>query len=556
MRGSTERFFVAFAWLILVATPCFAQDAIAPPPKPPQPPQSEFATPPAALRLDFKSDRAACAPADPVTRLAWTMCASADTSQAIKGCTEIIDGGDADKSCLAEAYFRRGTVHAQSGRYDLAISDLSDAVGIDWYYIEAYVNRGIALDAAGGPSAAERDYVDALAMTPSGELSIHAQKKADERRAKPAPRTASAEDFVVAPEHKGTWQSDRTFGEDHTFKATAQNTKLYEVVKVFYATNRRRTESERPDEAFAGDRGELTFGMCEVSIPFSHTTGGLEDLGFMQTADPSRHIMLQKVSSLSHDDFITALKQRMTGTSGRKALLYIHGFNVSFRDAARRTAQLQKDLEFDGAAAFYSWPSQASALSYVVNSTNAEWSISDLRRFLSDFAATSGADKLFIIAHSMGTYLLTNALTQALNEDPALGRKIAVLVLAAPDIDAAVFKRDLAPRLVAGGSNVVLYSSNSDNALWASGKLHGYVRAGNSSGGALVVDGIDTIDAGGIDTSQLGHSYYGGAKAVLSDISDLIKSGHRAAQRSGLSAHGTGAGGYWQILSSSSASAP
>ena len=60
----------------------------------------------------------------------------------------------------------------------------------------------------------------------------------------------------------------------------------------------------------------------------------------------------------------------------------------------------------------------------------------------------------------------------------------------------------------------------------------------------------------GIDTSQLGHSYYGGAKAVLSDISDLIKSGHRAAQRSGLSAHGTGAGGYWQILSSSSASAP
>ena len=70
------------------------------------------------------------------------------------------------------------------------------------------------------------------------------------------------------------------------------------------------------------------------------------------------------------------------------------------------------------------------------------------------------------------------------------------------------------------------------------GKLPGYVRAGDSCGGALVVDGIDTIDAGGIDTSQLGHSYYGGAKAVLSDISDLIRAG--IAQRSALASPRTG----------------
>lgn len=616
MRLGNDTYFAVFAWLMLATGSCFAQQAA--PSDSFKPPQGtiapkQFATPPSdwpyippvpgtsvrigdkvysydgrfytvadappgvtpgeltpgMLRVEYKSDRKACAPSTPIIRLAWDRCMSKDPSVAIKACTDVIVSGEADKDCLSEAYFRRGTAQAQTKNNDLAVADLSDAVDIDWYYIAAYVNRGIALDGQGLTQAAEQDYAAALAMSPNDDLATRAQEKAKELSTRAGPRVASAEDLIVAPGYAGTWQSD-PFQQEEPFgaarerpaaptphaRALAANIKPYELVKVFYATNRQRTASDKPNDAFGGDRGDLTYGMCEVSIPFTHTLGGLEGPGFMQSEDPTRHVMLQKVTSLAHDDFLTGVRQRMAETSGRKALLYIHGFNTSFRDAARRTGQLQHDLAFDGAAVFYSWPSQASALSYVMDSTNAEWAAWDLRRFIVDFTASADVDKLFIIAHSMGTHLLTTALTQAFSETPDLERKIAAVVLAAPDIDAAVFKRDLAPRLVVAGTNVVLYTSNSDNALWASRQLHGYVRAGDSSRGALIVNGVDTVDATGIDTSKLGHSYYAETKPVLSDIADLIKSGNRAAQRAGLSVRDLPSGRYWEILAATAAINP
>jgi esterase/lipase superfamily enzyme len=38
----------------------------------------------------------------------------------------------------------------------------------------------------------------------------------------------------------------------------------------------------------------------------------------------------------------------------------VHGYNVSFDDAALRTAQLAYDLTFDCPAAFFSWPSKGT----------------------------------------------------------------------------------------------------------------------------------------------------------------------------------------------------
>lgn len=46
--------------------------------------------------------------------------------------------------------------------------------------------------------------------------------------------------------------------------------------------------------------------------------------------------------------------------------------------------------------------------------------------------------------------------------------------------------------------------------------------------------GVETIDATGVDTSFLGHSYFSGTRTVLSDIFYLIGHGTRAADRFGL----------------------
>ena len=41
----------------------------------------------------------------------------------------------------------------------------------------------------------------------------------------------------------------------------------------------------------------------------------------------------------------------------KQVFVFVHGFNVSFENALRRTAQIAYDLNFDGAPFLFSWPS-------------------------------------------------------------------------------------------------------------------------------------------------------------------------------------------------------
>ena len=495
----------------------------------------------------------------------WAECTSSSPVQALEGCRALINDPDLEPQCLAAAHFHRGTAYARAAKYDEAISDFSETVALDWFHAGAYANRGLAFEATGASASATNDYKIVLAISADAPLARAAQVRARERmRSLTSGKLAlvRSQDFITdfrEPPIKRLPRDD-TIGSDGTLGApppgglpespevVAEPVKEpHEVVKVFYATDRKRTESAIPNETFGSERGELTLGVCEVSIPKSHVEGQMEGpnpfaLEFRE--DPERHVVLLKVTDLSKDSFMNELKARVGASSGRKAFLFVHGFNVSFKDAARRTAQLHKDLAFDGAPVFYSWPSQASVLSYTVDSTNADWSVATLKGFLKDFVAGSDAQQVFLIAHSMGTQLLTAALTQLLAEDPSMGTRLTAIVLAAPDIDADVFRRDLAPRFVATGTNVALYASNSDQALSLSRQVHGYRRAGDFTDGALIVQGIDTIEASGIDTSLLGHSYYGSIKTVLSDIGGVLTTGSRAEKRAGLKP----VSGYWQFI--------
>ena len=108
-------------------------------------------------------------------------------------------------------------------------------------------------------------------------------------------------------------------------------------------------------------------------------------------------------------------------------------------------------------------------------------------------------------------------------EDKRLKRKFNEVVLTAPDIDAEIFKTQIAPAVVRVANRVTLYASSHDQALALSKKINGYPRAGDSGKGLVVIEGIDTIDVSAVDTSLVGHSYYGSSDTVLTDIWDLIK---------------------------------
>jgi esterase/lipase superfamily enzyme len=322
----------------------------------------------------------------------------------------------------------------------------------------------------------------------------------------------------------------------------------YASVRVFYATDRNRTSSTISGEMFGATRSPVSYGACVVSIPRDHRMGELEHPSLWKLEfreDPEKHVVLLSVVALTKDSFLSDLATRVKASAARSAFLFVHGYNVTFADAARRTAQISYDLGFEGAPVFYSWPSQGTTSAYTVDEQNIEWAQTNLKGFLDDFFTSSDAQNVYLIAHSMGNRALTRAVASLLSEKPLLRQRLKEVILTAPDIDAEVFRRDIAPALAASGRPITLYASSEDLALVASKKVHGYARAGDAGQGLVVVSGIETVDATGTDTSLLGHSYFAETRSVLSDIFYLIRSGQRADQRFGLRRVDTAGGHYW-----------
>ncbi|MFN6130655.1 MAG: alpha/beta hydrolase, partial [Planctomycetota bacterium] len=124
-----------------------------------------------------------------------------------------------------------------------------------------------------------------------------------------------------------------------------------------------------------------------------------------------------------------------------------------------------------------------------------------------------------------------DATCRAIAELGDRGRIFDQIVLAAPDIDREVFRVQIAPRLIKTAVRTTLYCSKNDLALMLSRNFNDSMRAGDSSAGALVVRDVDTIDASGIDTDLLGHSYYGDCLPLLNDVRSLLQASLPPQQR-------------------------
>lgn len=321
-------------------------------------------------------------------------------------------------------------------------------------------------------------------------------------------------------------------------------------VRVFFATDRSMDVTAAPNQRFGAGRSDVKYGTSFVSIPTAHVAGELESpslLRFEFSEDPAKHVVMMNAVVKPKDRFFSELAARVHGSTTKQGFIFVHGYNVSFEDAARRTAQISYDLGFDGAPIFYSWPSQATVKGYTVDESNIEWSQANLKAFFADVLARSDAQQIHLVAHSMGSRAVTRAVASLLTENPDARIRLGELILTAPDIDADIFKRDIAPVLAAAQQSTTLYSSSGDIALAASKEVNGYARAGDAGDGLVVVPGIETIDATSVDTDLYGHSYFAEARSVLSDISYLMRTGLRANQRPGLTPLASSDGIYWSF---------
>ncbi|MBI2826511.1 MAG: alpha/beta fold hydrolase [Planctomycetia bacterium] len=318
---------------------------------------------------------------------------------------------------------------------------------------------------------------------------------------------------------------------------------------------RSQLRGEMTGELYGSRPTTLSYGTCEISVPPAENrrpgelSRPVSVWIFEAPENPDEHFLLRQVTE--HKDqsaFYASLSAQLKKSGVNEALLFIHGYNVSFEDAIFRTAQLAVDLEFPGAPIAFCWPSHADPVKYTFDEQQAEVSIPALRELLDGLATQSGAKRIHVIAHSMGNRVLAGALRSM---DPAANARnkevLRELVLAAPDIDSRVFQSQLLPHIIRNARHCTLYASSHDRALLMSRYFHNYQRLGETRPDLLVTNELDTIDASLVDTSLMGHSYIANAQSIVADLHDLVVRGKQPAERLGLEAFERGAAKYWLI---------
>jgi esterase/lipase superfamily enzyme len=323
------------------------------------------------------------------------------------------------------------------------------------------------------------------------------------------------------------------------------------IVPVFYATDRNRVSYTPLSYGTAREPAkQLHLGRIDVSVPRDHQMGQLErpTIWTFWREDPARHFIVVKAQEQTYDDFYRDVSGTVGRSQRKEAFVFVHGFNVTFESAVYRTAQIAYDLGFDGAPILYSWPSLGTPTGYPVDANNSEWTIDRLHWFLEDVAAKSGARLVHVIAHSRGNFPTMNALN-AIATEPHTGprARFSQIVLTAPDVDADSF-RVLVRRFNLVSERTTLYASANDEALRLSKQYQGYQRAGDVRPQIVVTPGVDSIDVSAVDTSLLGHSYYGDNTSVISDIARLLRTGSPPERRCGIQALGDALARYWSFL--------
>jgi esterase/lipase superfamily enzyme len=328
-------------------------------------------------------------------------------------------------------------------------------------------------------------------------------------------------------------------GKDRRYK---QNDQGFATVRVYYGTNRARTTETKPALVYGTARGDLQYGYLDVTIPRSHQEAQLETqprwVEFTFAADQAamraQYILLDKVMPLEKSEFVRSLRQQISEARAKDAFIFVHGFNNSFEDAARRTAQMAYDLDFDGTPMMYSWPSQGSATAYAVDEAAVGISGRRLAEFLETVTSQSGAQRIHLIAHSMGNRALLEALQTYLAKRAPENRRhlFGQIVFTAPDVDRDYFT-DAIQSLAESAERTTLYASDNDLALRSSQFIHGAPRAGTASD-IVKFTGLDSIDMSSVPADMLGHSYFAANSGAIYDIFRLLWRGDPPPARCGM----------------------
>src|SRR5271157_2272044 len=225
---------------------------------------------------------------------------------------------------------------------------------------------------------------------------------------------------------------------------------------------------EPPGVMFGGARGRgLDFADIVVSVPpDSARKAGDVQWPSSPPGDPQRDFVTLRADRLDLAQAKVDFNARVSRTPGHKVLLFVHGYNTRFEEAVYKFAQIVHDAHVDVAPVLFTWPSGGNLVDYVYDRDSAMYSRDAFEVVLQALADNKNVGSISILAHSMGNYLAVEALRQMAIRDRGLPSKIRDVMLASPDIDVDVFRRQIAeidvkPRT----TQFTLFVSRDDKAL-------------------------------------------------------------------------------------------
>jgi esterase/lipase superfamily enzyme len=237
---------------------------------------------------------------------------------------------------------------------------------------------------------------------------------------------------------------------------------------VLIATTRAR--DARPGTFFNGERApSLSYAEMTVSVPPNHVPGQVE-MASTLPGDPNTNYVVRKGEYLDSDKaFVQALNAQLAlrPKGNRKVFVFIHGYNTMFAEALYRFTQIIQDAKSPGVPVLFTWASGGKLTDYVYDNNSATAARDGLAHVLR-LAFESNADRVDILAHSMGNWVTVEALRQTkIAGGMPNANKFGTVAPAAPDIDLDVFKSQLRSFGTIRKPFYVILSED-DRALWAS----------------------------------------------------------------------------------------
>ncbi|MGK6317106.1 alpha/beta hydrolase [Neorhizobium sp. DT-125] len=292
-----------------------------------------------------------------------------------------------------------------------------------------------------------------------------------------------------------------------------------------------RAPVDNPDMLFGGDRGKtVSYSRIVVSVPRRRKAGTLQ-LPRRVPGNPERTFVANAVAPIDREDIAAAFRANVPRK--RRAFVFVHGYSTTFDRAVFRFAQLVHDSDAEAVPILFSWPSRGRLLDYKRDFDNASYSRSDLANLLEAAIDSSAIDEVVILAHSMGAWLAVEAVRHVALRRGGVSGKVASLILASPDLDVGVFRRqveDMGPKR----PPITVFIAQHDRALQLSqfisrggARLGGidlsredYQRALSGLAGVTVLD-LSALNSG----DRINHALYATSPHVVRLIGDRLLQG-------------------------------